>query len=444
MPPLNLSSLRPGDVLRHSVYTPQGAKVLSRGVTLTSDHITSLRLSHARLLLGFPTNRHKPIAPEAPLEPYEDNTPLNPVGAQPHPPAAWRRRLRLADAFVADRARRWATIPLQTSDALEPFLTSSDWRAGDHEAQHADFLKAARRRPDWTREHAITLESIAEGVPVDLALRTRDIVDEMLRHLRAAPSRFPALAFLHVRDADFLPTHAIATSILAAAIGARLGHDEAHVRLVAHAGLFCDVGMAALAPDLLRSDRPLDEVSLNRVRRHPAIAVAMLSATTSLDDRALLVIHQHHERNDGSGYPRALRASAIHELARVLAVADVFAAATAFRPYRIVQHKPADGLAEAVRLANAGSLDRAATLALLETVGRYPVGSHVRLTDGEKALVVASNPDHMDFPMVQPLDDQFIPRGAMLDLAISAGDGIVVAAPIDPPATVAERSVRAA
>lgn len=445
MPPLNLSSLRPGDVLRQSVYTPQGAKVLSRGVTLTTEQITSLRLSHARLLLGFPTHRHKPFVSDAMLEAYQDNTPIH--SDEPHAPtpAAWRRRLRHADAFVADRARRWGSIPLRTSDALDPFLAPGAWRSADHVSQHTEMLNGTRRRPDWTREHALTLEAVSQGRSVELASQTQPIVDDMLRHLRAAPTRFAALAFLHVRDADYLPSHALATAILAAAVSARLGHDDAHVRLVTYAALFCDVGMSVLSPDLLRSDRPLDEVSLNRVRRHPAISVAMLSATTSLDDRALLIIHQHHERDDGTGYPRALRSHAIHELAKVLAVADVFAAATAYRPYRMLQHKPADGLAETVRLANSRSLDRAVTLALLETVGRYPVGSYVRLTDGRRALVIAAHPDHIDLPTVQPLAPNGQPDGAFLDLSFSIGQGVAVAAPTEAPASdAATRVTRAA
>ncbi len=435
MPPLNLSSLKPGDVLRQAVYTPQGAKVLSRGVTLTSEQISALRFSHARLLLGFPTNRHAAIAGAAPLEPYADNTAPDMEAAANLSPTAWRRRIRLADAFVADRARRWASMPLRTSDALEPLLSPDDYRSADHVAQHAAMLDGARRRPDWTSEHARTLESIAQGRSVDLTAETQPIVDEMLRFLCAAPTRFSALAFLHVRDADYLPSHAVASAILAMSIAARLGHDEPHVRLIAYAALFCDVGMASLSPDLLLSDRPLDEVSLNRVRRHPAISVAMLSATTSLDDRALCVIYQHHERDNGSGYPRALRAGAIHDLAKVLAVADVFAAATAHRPYRLAQHRPADGLAEAVRLANAGVLDRAATLALLESVGRYPVGSYVRLTTGERALVVASNPDRFDLPLVQPLGDNAAPAGALIDLALPTPRAASIVGPAEPPAS---------
>lgn len=434
MPPLNLASLRPGDVLRQAIYTPHGAKVLPRGVTLTTDLITSLRLSHSRLLLGFPTNRRNPdrtdALPEIDLGLQDGDDAQTAVFST----VAWRRYLKRADAVVAERAVRWRMIPLRTSDAIEPYIEDHADPAHDHSRHLAVSIEGARRRPEWTSLHAETLESIAEGRRIDLAHETLPIVDDMMRHLHAAPARFPALALKHVRDADYLPSHALANAIFAAAIAARLGHDESHIRLVVLAALFCDVGMAALSPQLLASDRPLDEVSLNRVRRHPALSVAMLAATTNIDERVLLIIHQHHEREDGSGYPRALRASSIHDLAKVLAVADVCAAATAYRPYRIVQHKPAHGLAEAVRLANAGTLDRATTLALLEAVGLYPVGSYVRLSDATNAIVLAANPSCVDRPLVQRLASDGAPEGEPIDLTQQHDEGLSVVAPIDEPA----------
>ncbi len=433
MPPLNLASLRPGDVLRQSVYTPHGAKVLPRGVTLTTDLISSLRLSHSRLLLGFPTNRRNPERAE--LLPDVDLGLQDGMDDQPAviSTAAWRRYLKRADAVVAERAARWVSIPRRTSDAIEPFLPEQAGEAEDHASHLAVSIAGARRRPEWTSSHAETLEWIAEGRRVDLARDALPMVDDMLRHLHAAPTRFPALALKHVRDADYLPSHALACAIMAGAIAARLGHDEPHIRLVVQAALFCDVGMAALSPQLLASDRPLDEVSLNRVRRHPALSVAMLAATTNLDERVLLIIHQHHEREDGTGYPRALRSSAIHDLAKVLAVADVFAAATAYRPYRILQHKPADGIAEAVRLANAGTLDRATALALLEAVGLYPAGSYVLLSDMSRAMVIAANPRDVARPVVQRLAHDGAPEGEMLDLASPVWNRLAVSAPVDEP-----------
>lgn len=433
MTPLNPASLKPGDVLRQAIYTPRGAKVLARGTTLTPARIAALRANHARLVLGFPADRRaaRPRREEPAVElPTIDEGET--AGPTTIAPAAWRRHLRLADAFVGERADRWSGIPLRTSDALEPFAPEMRPRDDDSGAV-AYFREAEQRRADWTVNHARTLASIAAGQRVELAGETMPLLDELLRHFTADPCRFPALALNPSRSADYLPSHALAVSMLAICVASRMGHDEEHVRLAAIAALFCDVGMAALSSRLLASDQPLDEVSLNRVRRHSSLSVAMLAATTAIDERALLIIHQHHEREDASGYPRALRSAAIHDLAKVLAVADVFAAATAYRPYRIIQHRPADGIAETVRLANAGALDRATTLALLEAVGRYPVGSYVRLSDASRALVVAANPDHIDRPVVHrvardPAEEERV------DLAKTDARLLWISGPVDPPA----------
>jgi DNA-binding CsgD family transcriptional regulator len=106
------------------------------------------------------------------------------------------------------------------------------------------------------------------------------------------------------------------------------------------------------------------------VRLHPYLAERMLGFSPSLEPLGVLA-GRHHERLDGSGYPRGLRGDALTPAMRVLAAADVYAALTEPRP-----HRPALPAAEAARLlrseARAGRLDAEAADAVLGSAGHAP------------------------------------------------------------------------
>ena len=99
------------------------------------------------------------------------------------------------------------------------------------------------------------------------------------------------------------------------------------------AGLLHDLGKIALAPEILRKRGALTTRERKAMRKHPAKGAALLTMM-----RAPQVVIQgaklHHEWWDGTGYPHGLKGSQIPLIARVLAVADVYAALTSDRPYR--------------------------------------------------------------------------------------------------------------
>lgn len=94
-----------------------------------------------------------------------------------------------------------------------------------------------------------------------------------------------------------------------------------------------DVGKIGITTGILRKDGPLSIEEFEQVRRHPTIGVEILSPLME-DREALGVVHHHHERWDGAGYPDGLAGEAIPMGARIVAVADSFDAMISSRPYR--------------------------------------------------------------------------------------------------------------
>jgi HD-GYP domain-containing protein (c-di-GMP phosphodiesterase class II) len=94
-----------------------------------------------------------------------------------------------------------------------------------------------------------------------------------------------------------------------------------------------DIGKIGIPDRILQKPEKLTENELTIIKEHPVIGAKILQPIESLKS-ILSIVHYHHERMDGSGYPEGLSGSRIPLLARITAVADVFDALTSNRPYR--------------------------------------------------------------------------------------------------------------
>ena len=113
-----------------------------------------------------------------------------------------------------------------------------------------------------------------------------------------------------------------------------LGVEEAEMEHARRGSLLHDIGKIAIPDSILLKPGPLDEKEWTVMRQHPQYAYNMLSPITYL----LPAIHIpwcHHEKWDGSGYPRGLKGEAIPVVARIFAIVDVYDALTSNRPYRL-------------------------------------------------------------------------------------------------------------
>jgi response regulator RpfG family c-di-GMP phosphodiesterase len=176
-----------------------------------------------------------------------------------------------------------------------------------------------------------------------------------------------------------------------------LGWPPPRIRGMELAGLFLDIGMLALPADLLAPPGPLEPDAVELMRGHADISGDILEPLARVG-LPVAAVRAHHERLDGSGYPRGLRGRQVPFGAQILGVVDTWAALTRSRP-----HRPAlserDALAVLRQEANLGRLsgkliDALEPLVLSSRPGRPPVSG--RLEEGGAALPPDAEPEDPD------------------------------------------------
>jgi putative nucleotidyltransferase with HDIG domain len=128
--------------------------------------------------------------------------------------------------------------------------------------------------------------------------------------------------------------HTRRVAALAVELGERLGLSPTRLRSLAIGGLLHDIGKLSLPESILQKPGPLDEEEFAVVKTHPERGRELLAELGGFDQDVRRLVLDHHERLDGSGYPRGIRGDALDLSTRILAVCDVYDALVSTRVYR--------------------------------------------------------------------------------------------------------------
>lgn len=197
---------------------------------------------------------------------------------------------------------------------------------------------------------------------------------------------------------EYIYNHSIHVGLLSYYIAAWMGYDKDEAYRIGKAGYLLDIGKCMISPHILNKPDKLTNEEFETVKRHTLYGYDLILNSTG-DEATALVARQHHERDDGSGYPYGLSKEQIHPYARITAVADTYSAMTMKRPYQTKQEQLAV-LQELHRLSF-GKLSGEAVQALIRHLVPNFIGKKVLLTTGETGHIVMTN--HSDFfrPLVQ-------------------------------------------
>ncbi len=222
------------------------------------------------------------------------------------------------------------------------------------------------------------------------------VLEEIISQL--LHNRHLAINMTDIRSADsYTFSHSVNVAVLAIVTAAAMGLSLSELHRIGLGALLHDLGKTKIPPAILNKRTPLRSEEMERIKQHPADGYRMLQ-TQNFGSAAALVVYQHHERIDGSGYPDGITGTEIELFSKIVAVVDVYDALVSDRPYR-----PAFPPHQAMEIIQAGngSFDRGIVDRFRYHVPAFPVGTIVALSDGFIGVVVQNTVGFPTSPRVR-------------------------------------------
>jgi HD-GYP domain-containing protein (c-di-GMP phosphodiesterase class II) len=240
-------------------------------------------------------------------------------------------------------------------------------------------------------------EEARMGNAVDVGgakLLVQEITDSVTRN----PGAIISLARLKTAD-EYTYMHSVAVCAMMVSLAKQLQLSEEQTHSAGLAGLLHDLGKAKMPMEVLNKPGKLTEDEFNIIKSHPVEGHRLLLGGENVDPIALDVCLHHHEKVDGSGYPKGLKAQEISLFAKMGAVCDVYDAITSNRPYK-TGWDPAESMRKMAEWSN-GHFDPTIFQAFVKSMGIYPVGSLVQLSSGRIGVVTEQGHKSLTHPKVK-------------------------------------------
>lgn len=202
---------------------------------------------------------------------------------------------------------------------------------------------------------------------------------------------------------SYIFSHSFNVTLYSLAIGIELNLNTKELETLGLGAILHDVGKMKIPLNILMKPGKLTYEEYTEIKKHAEEGFQILRKVHTIPLAVAHCAYQHHERNDGSGYPRGLKGNEIHPLAKIIAVADVFDAVTTNRVYRQAM-LPHEGLE--ILYAGTGTMfDHEIIEAFRRAVAIYPVGVTVELNDGRRGVIIRQNAGLSERPVIRILEE---------------------------------------
>ena len=229
---------------------------------------------------------------------------------------------------------------------------------------------------------------------------TERLVNEMVNSI-LTESEIVIHALNGRRSSDDHYLHPLNVAVLALALAKSLDMTAEDACLLGMAALFHDAGKDEVPKKILMKTDPLTKAESSFLQQHCEFG-ARVARESGLAERVAEIIYQHHECQDGTGYPRQLKAQQIDPLARLLSIVNVYD--NLCNPYHQVEARtPYEALAY-MFATQRSKFDSTILNLLIKSLGVYPPGSLVMLSDGSYGIVISVNPSKPLRPYVMTYD----------------------------------------
>jgi HD-GYP domain-containing protein (c-di-GMP phosphodiesterase class II) len=258
-------------------------------------------------------------------------------------------------------------------------------------------MPAARQAQETATQILFSVRAAMEqGLKLDVELVKR-AVDGLRDSIIRNPDALLFLAQLrNTKTAEY--DRAINVAVYLLAFGRHLGLSRQELSELGLGGLLLDIGKLQLPPELLDKTSMYTATEHSLFKRHVSFGESMLKSATGISDKVIDMLAQHHEREDGSGYPRGLPAKQLGTFGRMAAIVDCFEELVIERSY--ARPLPPHEALQLIQSWGGRFFQRALVEHFIQCTGVYPVGSLVEMRSGEIGIVVSQNRNNWLQPKV--------------------------------------------
>lgn len=256
-------------------------------------------------------------------------------------------------------------------------------------AQYIDYINAVYTR--FATHKELDFKALSKNMQ-DMCVFIKENDRYILRIIQTAPGR----------DKNFIVMHSLRSTAIAISIGLQLKLSLSKLAELGVACMLHEIGLLRLSPQLYITDKPLTISEKKALLSHPIVAYNILKSYNFPLSICLGAL-EHHERENGSGYPQKEDGSKISLYAKIIAVACSYESMTSGRQYPETQNGNA---AMIELLKNSGNqYDEAVIKALLYSVSLFPLGTYVYLSDGKIGMSVDVNPLDPKNPVIELINE---------------------------------------
>lgn len=185
---------------------------------------------------------------------------------------------------------------------------------------------------------------------------------------------------------EYLHIHSLNVAFLCAALGKKLGFTDERLKNLTLAGLLHDVGKLFLDQNILNKTGKLTDSEFNEIKKHSVLGYKYVSENFEFDKEVFFGILEHHERIDGTGYPRGLKGDKISYFGKIIAIIDCYDAITNDTVYREAMTN--DAAIKVIASWKGVHFNEVLTSFFVDVFSYYSIGTPVLLDTGESGVIV--------------------------------------------------------
>ena len=259
-------------------------------------------------------------------------------------------------------------------------------------------------------------ESLRKGHDQDISA-VKDAVNPLIEGVFRNQEAVAALVRLK-ECGDYRYNHGVSMAVWAAVLGRHIGLHRGELEKLAVGCAMCDVGMTQLPPELLDQAENLTDKQRSIIRAHPIMGAELVADSSDVDFEVLAIIENHHERMDGSGYPKGIDGASIPLLARIAGLVDTYDAMITPRPY--AKARTSSEATQELLDCKGSRFQESLVEQFVQAIGLFPTGTLVELNTDEVAIVVSQSATRRLKPeivIVLDSDKSRLPAPRIVDLA---------------------------